>query len=1652
MKQTAVNEFRDGLNLDLHPLVTPNTVLTDNLNGTFITYNGNEFCLQNDRGNKFVGKLPPGYTPIGIKEHNGVLYIVSVNGNKTEIGTYPGIDWSLPYIKDGHPFPKDENGNYIYQTLRNVVFEYTTITISDYTIEQSIEEDANFLYQYASGQGIKHISLQLFINLLNNKNVEVPIEIAYAIARNVLETQKTRYNFGTISWDQTSHNVNNEFGYTVNTPLTIEIQDSYDGSVNLILVADREKPRIINSGFSVLPNDRYNVLTDVRNQTVKTNNYNIDTVLLDTELIRTSGILTNIALLDVQSGGQFKGGNYTFYIKFGDADYNQTDVVAESGIVSIFNGNDGVPSTISGTLADERTDKAIRLAVTGLNHAYSKIYIYYSREYSDTQGYRMTEYGMFKEPIDFIEKEKEELFDSGEKGQSFWLTGFEQTVSIDPEILNIDYHTVDWARSEAQHSNMLFLGNVGQKETFDLYTRLREISESIEIKYPKQADGSLISPVSIDYKTGEEYYSTQNIYRYVGYYPGEIYRFGIVYILKDGSKTPVFNTKGYNFQNELENGKYETLKKGVVLMPKLNVITSSEIKPIYLEFVIPEINEPDVAGWFIVRQKRIPNTICEGLSIATDAVSNTPMMWDGQNWVTQSFLASDRAEANEIVQLEYNNPQSDIEINAETKTFEEWIEEKHLIDEYYDAYWLEVDIRSAKVSSSFDWNVQENETQSDLIKRAISTLIAPDETRNYSIYTLNTCNEISEEDEEISLYDQIQALKTHWVDLIWYQKYRRTSIQEQYVPEDSPVDEYIVGIVSNLKDWDDSNNINLPVSRGNLALYNSWKRDYTRECGGAASDLQRKFIQNTVSYGKESDSLLSLDPCVVPQVGSRLDGSKFWINLERELNVDCKDSNGKYKSIFTTSVGTINPIFEQINEKCVYVSPNTSVKVVDDYEFSNVAGNAADVSQYKPFSTPFIVTSGIYPSDDAALIAILKVAGISLDDLIKEISKKESIEERKLFAGGLYSLLYSTNKNINLLRGLFCPYIGITYNGKTNNGLKDFPFGIYSIKAKKELSSEDFLVRQQDNSEYYCVSEYTNKHTINVYRGDCFTNTVSMRMIRNFVDNTAPVSDIILDPDSWYNYVTSRNKEATDKEAKVSYEDVNLADVNTVDLGYWVTFKCLSSYNLGLRSVDRFHTDEMALLGSPRSFYPLNGASTATGNKVEESFLLNDGLSATVGRKRYNLLPNVPYSKSEFANRIMFSNVNVTDAFTNGYRTFQGLSYKDYDKQYGAITKLISLGQNLFVVMEHGLGLVPVNPKALMQTTTGETIHIYGYGVLPDEMTIISQDYGSKYEHSVMRTPIGIYGVDVDAKKIWRFSDRQGFETISDMKIETYLKDYLKPLIIEMGLKDIRTHYNSKKGDLIFTWNDENGNVLYSICYNERQNIWVTRYDWKPIVSENINDSFYSLNFGNNSSGIPYLSSECGIWHHADDVGYNNEQVSQWYDKNHVFEFEFVVSDPIGANKIFDNLQIISNNVQPNELEISIIGDDYMFNRINIQADEVEEIREEYDHNSQSTSNIHENKENGRLKTSPFGYYHFDNRIKQSIFTKWQPFKDIYKFGRRIGNIQYKEGSWFAQIEPLLDPKFNKEVRIRDKWAKIRIRYSGKDLAIITAIKTLINV
>ena len=1464
MKKAVTNEFSSGLNLDLHPIVTPNTVLTDNLNGTFITYNGNEFCLQNDMGNTSVGQLTEGYIPIGIKEYNGILYIVSVNGNSTEIGTFGSPDW----MTEG----EGEEGSKVCPEI-----------------------DLNPVYS------------PLYILCTNSKKDDTYLD------------SNERLPFRVTGLD-----------YDTEHPVTIEIQPSYDGSVNLILTDGKNEPRIVNSGFSVLPNNKAKIIFE-RNQIVPTNRYNQEDIVEQLSLIRSNTTIVNVDLVSVQSGGQFKGGNYKFYIKFGDADYNQTDVVAESGIVSIFNGNDGVPSTISGTILDERTDKMIQLRVRGLNKVYSKIYIYYSREYSDTLGYRMTESGMFVKPIDMDNTDPE-----NEISKKFWLTGFEETQPIDIEELNVDYHTIDSAKAQAQQANMLFLGNVGQSETYELYKTLKKKTLN-EVNTVVGLSNS-IGKVNNDFTTSStnieksEYYSTKNIYYNLGYWPDEWYRFGIVYILKDGSTTPVFNMRG-GILTALNQSATNTNEYGIFKTPRVDVLSNAT--PLYFKFTIPNNLPEAVTGWFVVRQKRIPTTICQGLRIGIDKRSHLPITWNGKNWITQSFLSSNRCY------IQTGNKQSDINYSRQ---------------------------KNQANTNEYEW-----------------IRITDANKSNYRIY-INGSN----------LHPELEYHGANTSDSI-----------------------------------------------NNLRKFIVYKDSY-----------------NTNDWYRNGYGLLSLDPSVNNQISSMLDGSEFTVRLENLTNTKFGISGNERYNYYSGNVK--NNSFNRIDEepivntfssveesiKCVYVPQNTGVKVISNetnnsdikFAYSTVAGNASETNNYK-YCAQNLTVYEEYGSGNPNQGNYFRQRG-SASEYKEYVPDNEDKLGTKDYEG------YNTTHNINLIRGNFAPFVGLASNNL-------YSHGIYSIRTPKVNDSESIKVRESDNSEYYTISErydVSNK-TSNIYGGDCYFCTVAERIITNFVDNTAPTADVIVDPNSWEVNVRQKSRYGGDAEdgggkdgerEVADYTKVNLTDVNTVDLGYWVSYKCLSSYNLGLRSVDSSHSDEYALMGSPRSFYPLNGGSTATGNKMQESYLLNDGLSATVGRKRYNLLPDVPYSKSEFANRIMFSNVHMTDAFTNGYRTFQGLSYKDYDKQYGEITKLVSWGQNIFIVMEHGLGLIPVNEKALMQTTTGEAIHIYGYGVLPNEMSIVSQDFGSKYEESVVRTPIGIYGIDTDARKIWRFTDKQGFETISDMKIESLLNDTINSNGYEINMPnaDVRTFYNIFKGDLIFTWNNKDDNKDVCVCFNERQNIWTTKYDWKPIVSENKNGEFYSLQFDESDD----QSNQVSIWQHE----LVNSKPTFWYNKQHGFEFEFVVSDPIGVSKIFDDLEIISNNVQPNEMEITVIGDDYTFKRDLITADVHEEIRPEYDHNFETTSNLHHPITNTRF-THVNGLTAKKIRVvNQTGLTKLQVFKDIYKFGRRLGNIQYKEGVWHSVIEPFWYA--NKQVRIRDKWAKIRIRYSGENLAVITAIRTMLNV
>lgn len=116
---TATNTWGDGLVMDLAPDNTQNNCLTSALNATLITYNGNEFSLQNDMGNGRVetAYLPEGYIPVGSCELGGIIYIASYNPltNKSQIGSFPSPERNISSEEMGNSIISFENGEFGYK-------------------------------------------------------------------------------------------------------------------------------------------------------------------------------------------------------------------------------------------------------------------------------------------------------------------------------------------------------------------------------------------------------------------------------------------------------------------------------------------------------------------------------------------------------------------------------------------------------------------------------------------------------------------------------------------------------------------------------------------------------------------------------------------------------------------------------------------------------------------------------------------------------------------------------------------------------------------------------------------------------------------------------------------------------------------------------------------------------------------------------------------------------------------------------------------------------------------------------------------------------------------------------------------------------------------------------------------------------------------------------------------------------------------------------------------------------------------------------------------------------------------------------------------------------------------------------------------------
>ena len=336
-----------------------------------------------------------------------------------------------------------------------------------------------------------------------------------------------------------------ELEFDVNHPVDILPQYSYDGSVNLILNDGKNTPKLINSRFSPLGKQQYQIVD--RKGDNDTNIYDQgDQFASDTSLYKTYLDIPKIIFLNVFQGGNLAVGNYHFYFRYVDADGNETDFIGESSLVSIFKGNT-LRSVTSG-FRDEDSDKSVKFLITNIDPSYQYINIYYTRSTSDLDQNAVV--SAYKIDQKFSVNNSLECY--------IHITGNEPKTEITVDDINPIYLIADQVQTQDQCQNRLFFGNIHTKNIN--YTELQDLSLRF-VPYPNIEKSYKVVGHLYDDNIQDTYSDPRFIYNYTGYQNHEIYRFGIVYIMQDGTLSPVFNIRGKYFSKYTENYEVFNINK-----------------------------------------------------------------------------------------------------------------------------------------------------------------------------------------------------------------------------------------------------------------------------------------------------------------------------------------------------------------------------------------------------------------------------------------------------------------------------------------------------------------------------------------------------------------------------------------------------------------------------------------------------------------------------------------------------------------------------------------------------------------------------------------------------------------------------------------------------------------------------------------------------------------------------------------------------------------------------------------------------------------------------------------------------------------------------------------------------------------------------------
>lgn len=1178
-----------------------------------------------------------------------------------------------------------------------------------------------------------------------------------------------------------------------NNPIDIIVTDEYDGSQNLIINDDVNEPKLINSRMSVQENHTFLIPEHFGNRV--TNVYDESTLDKDISLLKLYDTIPDLTYNGLLEGGALHCGSYTFYFKLADADGNLTNTIQESGIIQVHIGSINTPKVRMG-MEDELTDKRISFTLSNLDSGFDYVRVFFERSSSSNDGVVTPLFYMIDQNYPIINNKSEII-----------ITGEEQTLSISKTDIQNEFADISAAKTQTILHNILFMGNT--QSTDYNYAKLQQLAWRI---IPKEITSEMqVGAVTGNYDllstNGSEqgiYYNTKNQYYYTGYWPDEYYRFGVVFIFNNNMTSPVFNIQGVDFGKEGSDN-------ASIFFPEYN-----EKNGIPLELYESEPEDYIFNKEYMTNSKGVvkfsKKQVIDGVADAF-----TPHIHGIEFDLTK--IGAGEAE------LDTNNP------TTENKFLE-------CVDT----------LKKYKIKGLFF--VRQKRIPSILAQGMVIGLTGKD-------------------------YGSLPVIKNKdgvWCTYSFLDKYRLLTPKGSQIT----IPNYVV----------EKKALLVPDFELNTATYNSLftSEFYTLERVANVSFTvnEESAIPNSYTdYTKgESDTVVA-KVTAVPQ-GSliKTDGENYFATMAGNPEEPYKTEDVRHiwdktpPQNLTTSTSLVRGKWgAYVGISSDHFKYGDIVNIKDDLETTNPNYNYLQFQKRFTDTSLYSAISPRYNYNDSPTYQCYRgdcFPSMFTHRMMSNFQDPELPTNHKIVDGGCWAKNYAVRCTAEILADTHSNltddsagwYIPSPVNKKSN--IVSLVFGILSgnigtvINAISKLTDNSRPVQKQFTNEIATAFEvYTGvdgksdeQKTYNstLYSGiNSLYDTVSNGYIKK------------VNPKEQETNATGLNLKAIfksdDKWELHGLAQINRADVNAVSFGQWITFPICSSANLAFRDVDFTQATEEAKYNKKRSFYPLEEKDIT--NNLNESQVINGAARKSTAKVQTPAYRTTPFNKQEFFNRIYWSKPNVTDNIINSYRMIFRDQYREYNKEFGAITKLESLGDNLVVIFQHGIGMLPVNRSTGSEADA--TPYLASRNVLPAQVSIITPDYGSMWKDSVLKVPDKpiIFGVDTVARKIWMLST-EGIKFISDHIVTKFLNDFIDLSEYDFeeyqGHINVKTHYNAFKQDVIFTYykdipqyNDD-GKIIkwsegttWSLCYNLVTQTFTTFYDWYPVESCNVDNIYFSF-------------------------------------------------------------------------------------------------------------------------------------------------------------------------------------------------------------------